>query len=565
MILRFVLALALAGAVGVVGFGYGYISGDTDNSFAKTWIKRFARKIDEIRGLPLPEERALERIESTFIRFRGSLYPLPDSHFKNGGALTQWDGTLFVVDREGSVFRFVEGEGLVATEIGTPEHGDEAYAAYAVRPENADRRHRPERLRYNDIEFVETPTFRGLLVSYNFFDADRVCYGNRVAKLPISPDQTPETLSVDGSDWDVFFETEPCLGFRPAGIAMQPIQAGGRMDMHPDGRLIYGSGDFAFDGFEAPDIGLMDPDVQYGNILAIDIDTGAAETIAVGHRNMQGIAVDRDGEIWSIEHGVRGGDELNHIKQGENHGWPLESLGTLYSGQPFPFQGAPGRHDIYDRPVFAWLPSAGTSALEAIDDFHPTWDGGLLVGSLSSPQYGQSLYHVRTDGDTVVFVERIRLSRRVRDIEQFGKRLALWLDTTDLLILEQVPRADPFQLAATALNEAHPDVADEVVEILRSCNECHAFEQDVHAAGPSLNSVVGREIAGTGFSGYSDALRSASGSWTPERLRAYLVDPTGAMPGTSMPAMGLSEGPELDGLITALERMNTADGDHLTY
>lgn len=528
-------------------------------------ISRVERKAAELRGLPTPEEAALARIESTFIRFKGTLYDLPNSHFNSGGGLTTWGETLLLVDKEGTVWRFEDGRGLLPTAIETPEHGDEAYTALSQRAPYNQQVHKPHQLRYNDILFVDRPEFRGLLVSYNFFDEDEVCYGNKVARLSIDRDvDGPEALGATEADWDILFSSEPCLSFRPSGTAMEAIQAGGRMALHPDGRLIYGSGDFAYDGLGAPDIGLMDPEVEYGKILAIDLTTGGHDILASGHRNVQGVAVDRDGEIWTIEHGVRGGDELNHIRNGENHGWPLESLGTLYSGQPFPTDSGIGRHDEFDRPAFAWLPSAGTSALTAIDGFHPAWDGGLVVGALSSALYGRSLYHVRTDGETVVFVERIRLGRRVRYVEQFGQRLAVWLDPTSLLILEQEARPDPLGDALARLNEAHPDVADEVISVLETCNQCHSFEEQVHLAGPSLNGVVGRQIAGAGFLGYTDALRGVGGAWTKEALKSYLLDPQAFAPGTTMAAAGVN-GEALDGLITALEAMDTVNVEHLRY
>jgi len=565
-VLRFLLLLVLVGTLSLVTFGYGYVVGSTEGTTIQRYILKITRNVDKLRGRPTPEQRAVARIESTFIRFNGTLYELPDSHFIAGGGLTVWNDTLLLVDREGTIWRFEDGRGLLPTAIGTPEHGDEAYAALSERPPYNEQTHKPRQLRYNDILFVETADFRGLLVSYNFFDAERVCYGNRVAKLPIPVGvDGPDRIEITEADWEVFFDSQPCLPFRPSGTALEGIQSGGRMALHTDGRIVFGSGDFAFDGLTAPNIGIMDPDVVYGKVLAIDIITGDVEVLASGHRNVQGVAVDRNGEIWTVEHGVRGGDELNHIRAGENHGWPRESLGTLYSGQPFPTDGVVGRHDRFDRPAYAWLPSAATSALTAIDNFHPAWDGGLVAGSLSSGEYGQSLFHIRTDGETIVFVERIRLERRVRYVQQFGQRLALWLDPTSLLILEQEDRQDPLGFALAQLNETHPDIAQDVVETLQSCNQCHSFEENVHMAGPGLNGVLGRAVAASGFSGYSDALRSMGGVWTEDRLKAYLIDPAGFAPGTTMPSAGLSEGPHLDALISAIIGMNTRDTEHLRY
>jgi cytochrome c2 len=342
--------------------------------------------------------------------------------------------------------------------------------------------------------------------------------------------------------------------------------AGGRFIVDENGDIVLGSGEYHLDGIHTYDIGIQSRETSYGKILRIDPVTGDSEIIALGHRNVQGVAIDADGQVWTAEHGIRGGDELNHIKEGENHGWPLVSYGTLYSAQPLPVQGEQGQHEGFDKPAFAWLPSAGISTLTAIDDFHPAWDGGLLAGSLSSPEFGQSLWHIRTEGERVVFVERIELTRRVRDVQQFGKKIAIWSDPTSLIILEQQARKDPVADALRSIEaDFGADTASTVQTVLQGCGQCHSYEQFKHAGAPSLNGVVGRRIAGTDYDGYSDALAGLGGVWTSDRLKAYLTDPANFAPGSAMPDPELDEGPILNAIVETLLRINTADDEHVTY
>ncbi len=150
-----------------------------------------------------------------------------------------------------------------------------------------------------------------------------------------------------------------------------------------------------------------------GKLLRIEIRTGAAETLTRGHRNPQGLARDAAGDLWATEHGGRGGDELNLLEPGEHYGWPQVSYGFPYTGP-----GSGGRHDGFTRPVFAWVPSPGVSALVVNDPgAFPLWDDDLLIASLNGTSYtpeileasprGQSIYRVRRRGRVVQYVERI--------------------------------------------------------------------------------------------------------------------------------------------------------------
>ncbi|WP_346433380.1 PQQ-dependent sugar dehydrogenase [Oricola sp.] len=109
---------------------------------------------------------------------------------------------------------------------------------------------------------------------------------------------------------------------------------------------------------------------------------GAAPEIwSKGHRNIQGAALDpATGLIWTVEHGARGGDEINQPEAGLNYGWPVISYGRHYSGaQIGAGTSAPG----YEQPRHYWDPSIAPSGLAVYSgDMFPEWQGDLLVGAL---------------------------------------------------------------------------------------------------------------------------------------------------------------------------------------
>ncbi len=146
-----------------------------------------------------------------------------------------------------------------------------------------------------------------------------------------------------------------------------------------------------------------------------------AETWATGFRTPYGLAFAPDGRLWELEHGPRGGDELNLIEPGKNYGWPLVSYGVNYNGVPIP--GPDTRPDLA-KPVIYWTPVIAPGNLMFYDGaMFPQWKGSALVSGLST----QSLSRITFDGKGgATPAERWRLGFRVRDVET-GPDGALWL------------------------------------------------------------------------------------------------------------------------------------------
>ncbi len=140
------------------------------------------------------------------------------------------------------------------------------------------------------------------------------------------------------------------------------------------------------------------------------------EIWSLGHRNPQAAALHPEtGMLWEIEHGPRGGDELNIPEAGKNYGWPVVSFGVNYDGSPVGTgqTDAPGFAD----PIHQWTPVIAPSGMMFYTgDVFDAWRGDLFVGGLAS----RALVRLELDGDSVVHEERILqgADRRIRDVEQ---------------------------------------------------------------------------------------------------------------------------------------------------
>ena len=133
-----------------------------------------------------------------------------------------------------------------------------------------------------------------------------------------------------------------------------------------------------------------------------------AETWATGFRTPYGLAFDQAGRLWEVEHGPRGGDELNLIEKGRNYGWPLVSYGQNYDGVPIP---KPDTRPDLAKPVLYWNPVIAPAGLTFYQgDKFPQWNGSAFIGGLAS----QALVRVAFDGASAHEAERWDMGQRIR-------------------------------------------------------------------------------------------------------------------------------------------------------
>jgi aldose sugar dehydrogenase len=327
--------------------------------------------------------------------------------------------------------------------------------------------------------------------------------------------------------------------------------------------MYFSVGDFHWDGVynrdgnSDPKLISQDPDYEYGKIFRINPDDGSHETVSIGNRNAQGLLVRKDGSLWETEHGPKGGDELNIIKPGRNYGWPLATYGTRYDGLPWTSARQYGRHDGFEQPLYAWVPSMGISDLIEVDNLDSSWDGDLLVAFLG----GQALYRLRIIEGRVVFAEPISVNERVRDILQLPDgTIALWTDSYKLMFLKKAAKDSTMKNVSARIDKlALPPAGRAALETaLTGCTECHSLQARINVSAPSLTGVVGRTIASTPFTGYSPALKGVSGNWNRQRLREFLLHPQQFAPGTIMPQQPLTA-ETAEHVITLLEDLNKPD------
>ncbi|WP_312861474.1 PQQ-dependent sugar dehydrogenase [Segnochrobactrum spirostomi] len=225
---------------------------------------------------------------------------------------------------------------------------------------------------------------------------------------------------------EVIFRQEPAL---PGGI-----QFGSRFAIASNGTLYVTLGDRR----QADLAQKLDNDV--GKVIRIDRDgsipksnpfvgrDGARPEIwAYGFRNGQGAAIDpATGQLWTVDHGAKGGDEINHPEAGKNYGWPVITYGVDYSGAKIGIgTSAPGM----EQPVYYWDPSIAPSGLAIYDGaLFPKWKGDLLVGALK----GQILVRLDRENGRIVDEERMMkgLIGRIRDV-RVGPDGAIWLLTDE--------------------------------------------------------------------------------------------------------------------------------------
>ncbi|PYB75497.1 PQQ-dependent sugar dehydrogenase [Rhizobium wuzhouense] len=141
-------------------------------------------------------------------------------------------------------------------------------------------------------------------------------------------------------------------------------------------------------------------------------DNAQPEIWSLGHRNLQSATIDGQGRLWTVEHGPKGGDELNRPEAGKNYGWPEVTYGVEYSGKAVG-DGVTQMADT-EQPVYYWDPVIAPSGMAYYDaDAIPEWKGAFLVGGLVS----QGVVVLHMENDRVKHEERVPLDARIRDVK----------------------------------------------------------------------------------------------------------------------------------------------------
>ena len=336
------------------------------------------------------------------------------------GLVTPWslaflpDGRMLVTERPGRL-RFVTREGKLSPPFaGVPEvwaTGQGGLLDVAL-----------------DRDFAQNST---LYLCY----AERAGNGGRTAVARAKYDKAAQALqsaAVDGGAPPRLSEVK--VIFRQEGPLSSGNHYGCRIAQGAEGNLFVSLGDHFNPRDEAQNL-----NNHLGKIVRITPDgatppdnpfVGRAgtkgEIWSYGHRNPQSLALHPStGKLWEIEHGPRGGDEVNVVEKGRNYGWPVIGYGIDYSGAKIHERT---HKDGMEQPVKYWAPSIAPCGMAFYTaDMFPKWKGSLFTGSINGTK---GVIRLSLDGEKVTGEERLlqNLNEQIRDVRQ-GPDGALWLLT----------------------------------------------------------------------------------------------------------------------------------------
>lgn len=322
------------------------------------------------------------------------------------------DGRILVTERDGRM-RIVSTDGRLSQPVaGVPEvfaQGQGGLLDVALAP---------------DFETSGT-------IYFSFSEPRRDGNGTAVARARLNADVSPPRLE----DVQVIFHQQPSYDGN--------VHFGSRIVPTPDGKLFVTLGE-RFQMRYAQDLSR-----HWGKVVRINGDgsvpddnpfvgrEGARSEIwSYGHRNPQAAALHPEtGELWIVDHGPRGGDEVNVVRKGLNYGWPVINYGRHYTGEEIP-----KRREGMEQPLYYWDPSIAPSGMAFYTaDRAPQWRGNLFVGALA----GRHLARLVLDGEQVTAEERLLtdLNQRIRDVKQ-GPDGAIYVATDSARgrILRVTPR-----------------------------------------------------------------------------------------------------------------------------
>jgi glucose/arabinose dehydrogenase len=278
------------------------------------------------------------------------------------------------------------------------------------------------------------------------FASDRMIYWSYARPLEGEKSVTVATrgrLSEDGSSVtdvaDIFVQEPP---------SPTPAHYGSRIVFDGEGHVFITTGDHFT---EAERVLAQDPGTTYGKVIRVNPDgsipadnplvdrDGAIDSVwTLGHRNIQGATLHpQTGRLWTIEHGPKGGDELNLSAPGANYGWPTVSYGENYDSSPVG-RGIERHSGDFVEPRYYWDPVIAPGGMLFYQgDLFADWQGDLLIASMSPG----GVVRIELDGDTVSGEERLLPGHgRIRDmVEAPDGALLVLVDAAEGAVLRLTP------------------------------------------------------------------------------------------------------------------------------
>lgn len=282
----------------------------------------------------------------------------------------------------------------------------------------------PANERLNDARFAITDiavlskseSFANLLISYPSFRKNGNCVVVKLDSYQLTLSDRPTITK--GKNW---FTSKPC-------VPISAVQhAAGRLAVIDNKTTYLTVGDLGYSK-----IGNKKVRGDLGSVFKVS--ASKVEKISTGHRNQQGIELIGN-DLYISEHGPRGGDELNLIKQGADYGWPTVTFGQAYSAGDYVRPSKPGSHDGFELPLYNWVPSVAPTELVQLPATGKwgAWSSQLVMATLRE----QALIFIQlSNKNKVGQVASVDVGDRIRDLELLPDgRLAATTDSGNLLLI----------------------------------------------------------------------------------------------------------------------------------
>ncbi len=297
------------------------------------------------------------------------------------------DGSLLISERSGELFLVKEGEKTSLTNVPVVvAKGQGGLLDIAIHPQYSDN---------GWIYMSYSGTESGEKGSHTYIARARI-QGNSLVDHDVIYKASPLTTKGHHFGSRLLFDNQGYLFFT--------IGDRGETDENPQ--------DITRDGgkvYRIHDDGGIPKDNPF-----VDVNNAKSAIFSYGHRNPQGMTLHPlTGELWTHEHGPKGGDEINKIQKGSNYGWPVITYGINYTGTIITEE----RHrEGMEQPLYYWIPSIAPSGMTFVtSDLYPEWKDHLLVGSLVF----QYLELLKLDGNNVIERQKIASDiGRLRDVRQ---------------------------------------------------------------------------------------------------------------------------------------------------
>jgi glucose/arabinose dehydrogenase len=256
--------------------------------------------------------------------------------------------------------------------------------------------------RFNDSRFAITDI--GLLaqsanrveavVSFPRYDRTRDCVNVVLGAYQIELGAKPSVKRT--ATW---FTSKPC-------VPVSAVQhAAGRIEVIDKANVYMTVGDLGFTKIDQ-----VKTRQDLGSVFKIS--KSKVEKISQGHRNQQGILL-IGSDLYTSEHGPRGGDELNLITRGQDYGWPAVSYGQPYSSGDYVKPGVTGSHEGFTKPLTYWVPSVAPTELVQLPSTWGQWSSQIVMGTLRE----ESLIFIQlTNRTTVGEITAVNVGERIRDL-----------------------------------------------------------------------------------------------------------------------------------------------------